>query len=113
MARARVGLRLGASPFFNGLLGNAGLARGRVINCVEMTVERLREVHRAEPFRPFTLHLADGGRVRVSHPESLAYSPTGRTVVVVTPDDTTQFIDLLLVSRIEIDGDRRRSRRPD
>ena len=73
-----------------------------------MTIQRLREVHRSEPFRPFTLYLADGGRIRVSHPELLAYSPSGRTVVVVSPDDTTQFIDLLLVSRIELgDGESR------
>lgn len=64
-----------------------------------MTIEKLHEVHRREPFRPFTLCLADGGRIRVSHPESLAYSTSGRTVVVVSPDDTTQFVDLLLVSR--------------
>jgi hypothetical protein len=67
-----------------------------------MTVERLREVHRFQPFRPFSLHLADGGQIHVSHPESLAYSTSGRTIVVVSPDDTTQFVDLLLISRIEI-----------
>ncbi len=74
-----------------------------------MTIERLREVHRAQPFRPCALHLADGGQIRVSHPESLAYSPTGRTIVVVSPDDRTQFVDLLLVSRIEIGNGRRRA----
>jgi hypothetical protein len=73
-----------------------------------MTIEKLREVHRATPFRSFSLHLADGGQVRVTHPESLAYSPTGRTIVVVSPDDTTQFIDLLLVSRMEVENGRRR-----
>lgn len=63
-------------------------------------------MHRSEPFRPFTLYLAAGGQVRVSHPELLAYSPSGPTVVVVSPDDTTQFTDPLLVSRIEIsDGE--------
>ncbi len=69
-----------------------------------MTVEKLREVHHFQPFRPFSLYLADGGRIHVSHPESLAYSTTGRTIVVVSPNDTTQFVDLLLVSRIEIDN---------
>ena len=69
-----------------------------------MTIAKLREVHRFQPFQPFSLYLADGGRIHVSHPESLAYSTTGRTIVVVSPDDTTQFVDLLLVSRIEIDN---------
>lgn len=77
-----------------------------------MTIEKLREVHQAKPFRPFSLYLADGGTIRVSHPESLAYSPSGRTIVVISPDDRTQFVDLLLVSRIELgNGTRRRSRR--
>lgn len=76
-----------------------------------MTITKLKEVHRSEPFRSFTLYLAAGGQVEVSHPESLAYSPTGRTVVVVSPDDTTQFIDLLLVSRIVIGNGKVRSRR--
>jgi len=75
-----------------------------------MTVERLREIHKARPFRPFRVYLADGGTVGVSHPESLAFSSTGRTVVVVSPNDETQFFDALLVSRIElVDGPSRRS----
>lgn len=67
-----------------------------------MTIQQLKDVHRTEPFQPFTLYLADGGKIIVSHAESIAYNPSGgRTVVVVSPDDTTQFIDRLLVSRIE------------
>ena len=73
------------------------------VTIVSVTIERLRQVHRGQPFKPFTFWFADGGRLRVSHPESLAYSATGRTVMVVSPDDTIQHIDLLLVSRIEID----------
>lgn len=73
-----------------------------------MTIQRLREVHQAQPFRPFRMYLADGGQVDVTHPESLAYSETGRTVVVVLPDDCTQFIDLLLVSRLELSNGVRR-----
>ena len=67
-----------------------------------MTMQTLKEIHHAEPFRPYTLHFADGGTVRVTHPESLAYNPSGRTAVVVFPDDSTQWFDVLLVSRIEM-----------
>ena len=73
-----------------------------------MNVDKLREVHHATPFRPFRVHLADGGAVDVTHPESLAYSPRGRTVVIVFPDESSQWIDLLLVSRIEIGNGRTR-----
>jgi hypothetical protein len=57
------------------------------------------------------MHSADGGVVRVTHPESLAYSPTGRTPVVVGSDDSTQFVDLLLVSRIEVGNGSARGKR--
>jgi len=77
-----------------------------------MTINRLREVHQARPFRAFTMYFADGGTLRVTHPESLAYDPVGRTGVFFSPDDKTHFIDLLLVSRIEVgNGARRRRRR--
>jgi hypothetical protein len=58
------------------------------------------------------MYLAGGGTLTVTHPESLAYSPSGRTIVVVAPDDSTQIVDLLLVSRIEVAGNgRKRSSR--
>jgi hypothetical protein len=76
-----------------------------------MTIERLRSLHAARPFRPFTLHMADGGVVRVTHPEALAYGPGGRTIVVFSPNDDLQIIDLLLVSRIEVAAIGRRQRR--
>ncbi len=75
-----------------------------------MTIERLREVHQARPFQPFILHLADGRQVSVSHPECLAYSPKGRTVVVVGPNETHHYIDLLLVTEIKL-GDGKPQRR--
>jgi hypothetical protein len=77
-----------------------------------MTIEKLREIHRSQPFRPFTMHLADGGQLTVTHPESLAYSPSGRTVIVVRPDESSAWVDLLLISRIEVgNGSSRNGRR--
>ena len=67
-----------------------------------MTVDQLRQVHRARPFRPFSLHLADRQKVAVRHPEFLAQSPSGRTVIVYGRDDAFDVIDLLLVTRLEI-----------
>lgn len=67
-----------------------------------MTIERFRELLDAEPFRPFTIHLADGREVPVVHREFIARAPTGRTVAVFQPDDTLNIIDLLLVTDLEI-----------
>ncbi|MFZ4731848.1 MAG: hypothetical protein ACOYK7_04835 [Pirellulales bacterium] len=66
-----------------------------------MTVEQFREALRSRPFRPFTLHLADGRAVTVRHPEWALASPSGRTTVVMHPDDSMNIIDLLLVTDLE------------
>lgn len=67
-----------------------------------MTVDQLRQFHQARPFRPFSLHLADGQSVAVRHPEFLAQSPSGRTVIVYGRDDAFDVIDLTLVTRLEV-----------
>ena len=67
-----------------------------------MTLEQLRKVQQARPFRPFSLHLADGRRIYVRHNEFLARSPSGRTVIVYGDEDSFDIVDLLLVTRIEV-----------
>ncbi|MBW3600750.1 MAG: hypothetical protein KY475_26230 [Planctomycetes bacterium] len=67
-----------------------------------MTIEQLQSVHKAQPFRPFTLHLAEGRELHVPHREFLSHSPSGRTVIVFEPDESFSIVDLLLVTRIQI-----------
>jgi hypothetical protein len=62
-----------------------------------MTIEQLRQLHAARPFRAFEIHLADGRALTVQHPEQLAQSESGRTIAVARPDDTLEIIDLLMV----------------
>jgi hypothetical protein len=62
-----------------------------------MTVDQLRKLHRAQPFQPFDIHLADGRTLAVQHPEMLAVSPPGRAIGVAVPDGTIEIVDLLLV----------------
>jgi len=66
-----------------------------------MTVEQFRSALQAQPFRPFVMHLADGRGIPVRHPELAVSTPTGRTTIVVQPDDTFTIIDLLLVTNLE------------
>ena len=68
----------------------------------KMTVEQLDKVHKAQPFRPFKLHLADGTSVAVTHPENLLRTQGGRTVFVNTHGENVEIIDLLLVTKITI-----------
>ena len=65
-----------------------------------MTVQQLRAAHRAAPFRPFTVHMADGRSFDVSHPDFLSMSPTGRTVIIYQQDEEMSILDLLLMTEI-------------
>lgn len=75
-----------------------------------MTIEQLRKVHLARPFKPFRLHLADGRSIHVKHPEFLMQTPSGRTIYVATPKDDVEIIDLLLVTSIHIANNKRSPR---
>jgi hypothetical protein len=67
-----------------------------------MTIERIRELYYAQPFRPFVLHLADGREIPVVHQEFLMALPSGRTLYICQPDETVNIVDLLLVTDVEI-----------
>lgn len=76
-----------------------------------MTIEQLRNVIRASPFRPFTMKLADGSRLRVKHPEFVSFSPAGRTAIVWSEGDSFEIVDLLLVASIEVGNGKAKSHR--
>ena len=67
-----------------------------------MTVEQLRNVHHAQPFRPFTIHMGDGRALFVKHPDFISRSPSGRTVIVHGDNDSFTILDLLLVTELEV-----------
>jgi len=67
-----------------------------------MTIEQLRRVYQARPFRAFTIHLAHGQSIPVVSPEFMALSPSGRTVLVYHGNDAFDVVDLLLVTRFEV-----------
>jgi hypothetical protein len=77
--------------------GPADSPKGR-----QMTLERIRAVHRALPFQPFTIRVADGRSFHVTHPELLSISPSGRTIVVNYGVEDFSVIDLLLVTEIQV-----------
>jgi hypothetical protein len=76
-----------------------------------MNIEQLRAAIQTRPFQPFVMHLADGGEIPVQHPEFIFSVPSGRTIFVVEPDDTTNIVDLLLVSHLEFPPAGRAARR--
>jgi hypothetical protein len=72
-----------------------------------MKLEKLREVMHAEPFRPFTIHVADGRSLHVPHSDFIAILGNGRTVFVTSPIEQTPsfFIaDVPLITQLEVHG---------
>jgi len=67
-----------------------------------MTVEQLNNVHHAQPFRPFTIHMGDGRAFYVKHPDFISRSPSGRTVIVYGDDDGANILDMLLITELEV-----------
>jgi hypothetical protein len=75
-----------------------------------MTIEQLRKMHQARPFKAFDIYLADGRSLPVEHPELLALNPPGRTISVGLSDGTFEIVDLLLVTALRSRANGARSR---
>ncbi len=57
---------------------------------------------RAEPFRPFTVHMPSGKIIEITNPGLAMVNETGRTALVFKPrGEGWHAIDLTLVERIE------------
>ena len=78
-----------------------------------MKADEIRKLLHSRPFRPFIIHVADGGRLFVKHEDFVALSPSGREMLVYRPDkaDDYQVVDTLLVTRLEISA-RNGARKP-
>ena len=70
------------------------------ISC--MDIQGIREALHREPFEPFSIRLADGKSLPVSHPDFIAIG--SRRIVVVTEDDSWSVIEPLLIVSLDSDG---------
>jgi hypothetical protein len=66
-----------------------------------MGPEQVREALRAQPFRPFVIHMRDGREVKVDHPDFVAMSQTGRYAIVWLEEDSWEEIELFLVTSLK------------
>jgi hypothetical protein len=71
-------------------------------NYATYMVADVRKLIAAQPFIPFTIHLADGGQLRVPTVDHVAISPTGR-IFVFGDDDDYNILSALLISRVTVD----------
>jgi len=76
-----------------------------------MTTDQLRNLWKAEPFRPFIIHLADGRDLPVAHPEFVLLSPSGRSLVLYQQDESFNVVDLLLATDLEVSSNGHGKRR--
>jgi hypothetical protein len=67
-----------------------------------MRTEQLRDMLRAQPFRPFTIYLPEGRAVQVVHHDFALLSPDGRTLVAYGPDSSFDVIDVMLIASIQV-----------
>jgi membrane protease subunit (stomatin/prohibitin family) len=67
-----------------------------------MKIEEIRKLLHTQPFRPFLIHVADGGRIPVKHEDFAALAPTGRVMLVYQPDGDYQVVDMMLVTRLQV-----------
>ena len=65
------------------------------------TMEQVRDAMHAMPFQPFILHLADGRKFRVKHPDFVAVANL-REMVFVGDDEGIHHLALPLVVDVEI-----------
>ena len=69
-----------------------------------MDLEGLREALRRRPFEPFSIRLADGRSLAIRRPETVAVGK--RRIIVIQPDDSSLFIEPLLIVSLDFNGER-------
>jgi hypothetical protein len=67
-----------------------------------MTTEQFKTTLHLQPFKPFMIRMADGRSFNVSHPDFVAQSPSGRTVIVFQPDESYSVLHLLLMTELQV-----------
>ena len=63
-----------------------------------MIYDDFQSAQHAVPFVPYSIHLPDGRKLRVDHPDFVAISPVGRSALVYDPNGRWHNVDFRLVS---------------
>ncbi len=64
-------------------------------------IPAIRQLLKNDPFTPFTIFVSDGGKIVVTHPETVAFSPNERSIFVYIKDEDFQFVSPLHITRVE------------
>jgi hypothetical protein len=63
----------------------------------------VRKLAHAIPFVPFTIHLADGGQLRVPTGDHIAVPPAGGRIFVFGEDERYDVVSALMITRLTVD----------
>lgn len=72
----------------------------------------IRKLVAAVPFIPFTIHLADGGQLKVPTVDHIAVGPAGGRVIVFGDNDQHDVISALMITRITVDRQNQKAETP-
>jgi hypothetical protein len=67
-----------------------------------MRISEIRDALRTQPFRPFTIHLADGREFPIKHVDFLLFSRTERSFVVAQIQGGYEIIDPMMVTSLSV-----------
>ena len=68
-----------------------------------MTLELFANLLQANPFAPYSMHLADGRELKVTNPELVMIAGDSRSVSLFEPQRATEFIDLSLIVSVRVE----------
>ena len=67
-----------------------------------LRISEIRDLLRKQPFRPFTIHLADGREFPIEHVDFLLISRSERSFVVAELDGGYEIIDPMMVTSLSV-----------
>ncbi len=67
-----------------------------------MRISEIRDMLRQQPFRPFTIHRADGREFPIEHVDFLLISRSERSFVVAQLQGGCEIIDPVMVTSLSI-----------
>lgn len=63
-----------------------------------MTLEAINDAVETEPFRPFTVRLANGAQIEIDAEERIGVHPEGKTFVIFLKGGGYRIVDIPLVT---------------
>jgi hypothetical protein len=67
-----------------------------------MTIEQILNVFQSRPFRPIVVHLVDGRRFTIRHPEFVTFASDGTTIALHHEEEGVTVVDPSMVQELEI-----------